>query len=95
MKVNLYATLRLQVNAKSVELPLADGSTVQQVLNALIAAYPALRGEVLDGEGHLLQYVHVFINGRDVHFLPDQLQTALYSSDLIDLFPPVGGGAFH
>ncbi len=93
MKINVYATLRLLVGAKSVDLPLPEGSTVQQTLDMLVETYPVLRNEVLDGEGRLMQYVHVFVNGRDVHFLPDNLHTALFSRDLIDLFPPVGGGA--
>ncbi len=92
MKVNFYATLRQIVGAKSIELPVTDGITVRQLIEAVIARYPALRRELLDDQGNLYSYVHVFINGRDAPYLDQGLDTRLSPDDTVSLFPPVAGG---
>jgi len=92
MVVHFYATFRPIVGGKTVEVPLAEGATVAQVLEHLFDRYPELRAQMMDGQGNLLPYVHCFVNGRDVHYLPEGLQTPLRPEDRLDIFPPVGGG---
>lgn len=92
MKVNFYATLRPLAGQKSVEFELGEGVTVQQLLDAVVTRFPAMRDELLDPEGHLFRHVHLFINGRDAPFLDNQLNTVIQPSDKIDIFPAVGGG---
>ncbi len=92
MKINFYATLRPIVGQKTVELPLADGCTVQDVLDTIVETYPPMRKELLDENGHLLQHVHLFINGRDAPYLDDMMATTIKANDKIDVFPAVGGG---
>ena len=58
----------------------------------MIRCYPALQQELLDGDGLLFGHVHIFVNGRDVPFLENTLDTRLSSSDIISVFPAVGGG---
>lgn len=93
MKINFYATFRQIVGAKTIELPLGEGITVRQLIDAIIARYPALRRELLDEQGHLYPYVHVFINGRDAPYLDEGLEARLSPDDTVSLFPPVAGGA--
>jgi molybdopterin synthase sulfur carrier subunit len=91
-RVNLYATLRPVVGARTVELALAEGATVRSVVTELVERHPALAPLLLDSTGTLHPYVHVFVNGRDAPLLPDGVETALGAQDTIDIFPAVAGG---
>ena len=44
----------------------AAGATVREVLDAVLAANPALRGYVVDDQGRLRKHVAVFVDGRMV-----------------------------
>ncbi len=92
MRVNFYATLRPIVGGKTVELPVAPGITVRDLIDELVARYPRLRAELLDEHGSLYGHVHVFVNGRDAPYLADKLDTPVASEDHLDIFPPVAGG---
>ena len=69
MKVNFFATLRQITGQKTVEFDLPDYVTAQQVLDAVIERYPAMRRDLLDENGQLHRHCHMFINGRGVPFL--------------------------
>ena len=92
MKINFYATLRPIVGQKTVELPIEEGDTVQDVLDIIVENYPDLRPELLDENGQLLGHVHLFINGRDAPYLDNMMETKINTTDKIDVFPAVGGG---
>jgi molybdopterin synthase sulfur carrier subunit len=92
MKVNFFATLRDIVGGKTVEFPLEQGVSAQEVLDAIIAKFPAMRKELLQPDGRLFGHVHFFVNGRDVQFLADDLETKILPEDVINVFPAVGGG---
>jgi sulfur-carrier protein len=42
------------------------GTTVREVLDALFAAHPQLRGYVLDDQGALRHHMVIFIDGRQI-----------------------------
>jgi MoaD family protein len=92
LKINFYATFRPIVGAKTIEVPFSEGLTVRQLVDQVIKSYPALERQLMDDQGVLLGYVHIFINGRDHYYLPAGLDTVLSERDEIDIFPPVGGG---
>ena len=92
MKVNFYATLRQIAGGKTVEFPVNDGVTAQELLDAILEKFPAMKKELLDENGRLFGHVHFFINGRDVRFLKDDLETRIQPDDVINVFPAVGGG---
>jgi molybdopterin synthase sulfur carrier subunit len=92
MNVNFYATLRLITGKKTVTLDLADGATVREVLDRCFELYPALRPELMDEDNYLRGHVHFFVNGRDVPYLEDVLETRVSRADKLDIFPAVGGG---
>ncbi|MCK4978423.1 MAG: MoaD/ThiS family protein [Anaerolineales bacterium] len=48
--------------------------------------------ELLDEHGNMYGHVHIFINGRDVQFLQDSMDSLISLDDRIDIFPAVGGG---
>jgi molybdopterin synthase sulfur carrier subunit len=93
MKVNFFATLRRIAGQKTVEFDLGERGTAQDLLNTVLTVYPDMRDELLDENGDLYRHVHLFINGRDVYFLPDNMDTVLKDTDKIDMFPAVAGGA--
>ena len=93
MRVHFYATFRDIVGHKQIEVALPDGSTVQQLLDGVLADYPGLGREMLDENGELSKHVHIFINGRGCVFLEHGLETPLSAQhDRIDFFPAVAGG---
>lgn len=92
MKVNFFATLRQVTGQKSVEFDLPDYVTAQQVLDAVIERYPAMRRDLLDENGQLHRHCHMFINGRGVPFLLDKMNTVVNPGDTVNIFPAVGGG---
>ena len=92
MKVNFFATFRPIVGGKTVEVDFTEGSTLQQLLLTLVERFPPIGAELFDENGNLRGHVHVFVNGRDSVYLADQLKTKLTAEDVINIFPPVGGG---
>lgn len=92
LQLRFHATLRPIVGGRLVEAPFAEGTTVRQVLDGIIARHPPLGPQLFDLDGRLFRHVHVFVNGRDTHFLPDGLDTVLRADDSLDVFPPVAGG---
>lgn len=92
MQVNFYATLRQISGGKTVEFPWEDGITAEMMLERIFERFPLLREQMLDAQGRLYGHVHFMVNGRDVHFLENQLETRLNPEDVISLFPAVGGG---
>ncbi|NNL84342.1 MAG: MoaD/ThiS family protein [Myxococcales bacterium] len=92
MQVNFFATLRSAVGQKTVEIPTESGDTVGSLLRRVLATYPDLEPLMLDDEGELSRYVHIFVNGRGVVHLPQRLDTPLAEDHTIDFFPAVAGG---
>ena len=92
MKVNFYATLRDIAGEKIVEIPLEHGVTAKEVLEAIIAKFPAMKKELINQNGRLYGHVHFFVNGRDIQFTEDDFETRIMPEDEISVFPAVGGG---
>jgi len=92
MKVHFFATLRDIAGGKTVEIPVDHGVTAREVLEAVIAKFPAMRKELLHPDGRLYGHVHFFVNGRDIQFTEDDLETRIMPEDVINVFPAVGGG---
>lgn len=92
MRVNFYATLRQITGGKVVHVVRNDGTTIRDVLEEILQRFPPLKEELFNEQGHLHNYVHVFVNGRDVRYLDTLLDTPLRETDEVDLFPAVGGG---
>ena len=76
---------------KQVELA---GSSVGEVVDALVAQYPSLRGQLLADDGGLNRFVNVYVNGQDVRYL-DGLATAVGERDEVRLLPAMAGGVTH
>lgn len=93
MRISLYATFRQLAGQKSLAIESCEGCTVSEVIQKIVANYPALREPWLNTEGELHAHVHVFLNGAEVPTLPEGFETHISASDELDFFPPVAGGA--
>ncbi len=74
--------------AKSVE---GAGSTLDELLNNVDAAYGGLRERLVDGE-KLRRFVNVYLNDEDVRFLGG-LETPVKDGDTVTVLPAVAGGS--
>jgi molybdopterin converting factor small subunit len=88
--VRIPPVLRGQAGgAKTVEVA---GTTVREVLEALVAAHPALRAQVFTDEGTLNRFVNVYVDGRDVRYT-GELEAAVGERDEVVILPAMAGGA--
>ena len=69
----------------------ADGATAAEVLAAVFADRPALRGYVLDDQGALRCHVAIYINGQPVRDR-NRLGDAVAPHDEIYVFQALSGG---
>ena len=69
----------------------AAGSTVGEVLNALVAEYPETGEQLFSGEGELNRFVNIYLNDEDVRVL-DGLDTTVGESDTVMILPAMAGG---
>jgi molybdopterin synthase sulfur carrier subunit len=73
---------------KQVEL---EGATVRELVDALVAKFPALRQQLLGEDGDLNRFVNVYVNGQDVRYLSG-LDTPVAERDEVRLLPAMAGG---
>ncbi len=92
MQFNLYATFRLLAGTKTLHIELPPGTTVRQAVDAVVEQRPVLRPHWLDETGEIHAHVHIFVNGHDVQNMEKGVDTLLQPDDVLDFFPPVGGG---
>jgi molybdopterin converting factor small subunit len=69
----------------------ADGQTVREVLENLVATYPSLRERVFEGDD-LPQFLNVFIDQDDIR-LREGLDTTVPAGATVILLPAVAGGS--
>ena len=82
--------LRPQVGgARSVE---ATGATLGEALNDLFAQFPAVREQIVDGEGQINRFVNVYVNNEDVR-LGDGLDTPVADGGTVIILPAMAGGS--
>jgi molybdopterin converting factor small subunit len=88
--VRIPPVLRAQVGG--VKEVAATGSTVGEVLTALVDQHPQLREQLLSPEGGLHRFVNVYLNGRDVRY-EGELEATVGPNDTLVLLPAMAGGA--
>ena len=88
VRVNVTATLRTLVGAKSVP---ADGRNVREVLDNLNSRYPGFKSQISDASGGLHRFVNIYLNDEDVRYL-NGLETPVAEDDVISILPAVAGG---
>jgi molybdopterin converting factor small subunit len=87
--VRIPPTLREQTGGER-EL-VVDGETVRDLLDDLMARFPALRRQLVDDDD-LAPFVNVYVEGEDVRTL-DGLETEVRPGATVILLPAMAGGA--
>jgi len=64
-----------------------EGASVGDLLVALEAEHPAIKGWILDERGVLRRHINVFVNGE-----PAAQDTAVGAEDRVDVLPALSGG---
>ena len=87
-RVRIPPTLRGETQGeREIE---ARGGTVRELLDDLMARFPALRGQLLEDE-ELAPFVNVFVEGEDVR-TKDGLETSVDDRSTVILLPAMAGG---
>lgn len=81
----------LRANVGGAREVAAAGGTIGEVLDTLVATYPALRDQLYTEDGELNRFVNVYVNGQDVRYL-DGRATAVAEGDEVRLLPAMAGG---
>jgi len=69
----------------------ADGANVAELLDSLDAAYPGIKGRIVDEDGKLRRFVNVYVNNDDVRF-EQNLATPTPDGAEVSVIPAVAGG---
>ena len=87
--VKVPSVLRPNVGgAKEVQV---GGGTIGEVIDGLVASYPALKDQLLTPEGDLNRFVNVYLDGQDVRYLQG-LETPVPDGETVAIIPAVAGG---
>jgi molybdopterin synthase sulfur carrier subunit len=87
--VRLPTVLRPHAGGRSTVS--AHGATIGEVLQDLVATYPAMAGQVLTEDGTLHRFVNVYVDDDDVRYL-EQLDTKVPDGATVSILPAVAGG---
>ena len=88
VSIHIPTPMRPHTEGKAVvEVP---GTTVQGVLEALGAKYPALTQRLFD-KGQVRRFINVYLNDEDIRYLSN-LATPVKEGDELAIIPAVAGG---
>jgi sulfur-carrier protein len=68
-----------------------EGSTVGELLKALVSEYPDTGEQLFAEGGDLNRFVNIYLNDEDVRVL-DGLETGVSDSDTVMILPAMAGG---
>lgn len=91
MAVDVRLPTVLRSQAQGCTTVTVDGSTIGDVLQALVDRFPSLAGQLLNDDGSLHRFVNVYVNDDDVRYL-ESLATPVKEGDEVSLLPAVAGG---
>jgi molybdopterin synthase sulfur carrier subunit len=88
-KVRIPPTLRTATGGqREVQ---AEGGTVREVIEDLVAKFPSLRGQLIADDDELAPFVNVYVGQEDVRTL-DGLDTPVADGATVILLPAMAGG---
>ena len=92
MQVSFFAAMQQIVGGRDFDVCLPVGATVCDLAEELARRWPGLREHLFTDDGALSRRVAIYVDGRDVRWLPDAEATALSEGDCVSLIPPAAGG---
>ena len=70
---------------------IADGATVNELIENILSKYPALKPHLLDSNGNLRRHFNIFVNGVHIREL-NGMETQLKDDDRVVLMASAAGG---
>ncbi len=70
----------------------SKGSTVGEVIQDVISAYPQLRERLCDEKGDVRRFINIFLNDEDIRFMKN-LDTPVNDGDSLSIIPAIAGGS--
>ena len=90
ISLRMPPVLRPQVGgARQVEVA---GSTLREALDDLFAQFPAVRDQIVDGDGQINRFVNVYVSNEDVR-LGQGLDTLVPDGSTVIVLPAMAGGS--
>jgi sulfur-carrier protein len=87
--VRIPPTLRIETGGEREVV--AEGDTVRELLDDLIARFPGLRTQLVEDDS-IASFVNVYVEGEDVRTL-DGLDTPVDAGSTVILLPAMAGGS--
>jgi molybdopterin converting factor small subunit len=87
--VRIPPTLRAETGGEREVI--AQGATVRELLDDLMATFPSLRRQIVEAD-ELAPFVNVYVGGEDVR-TRGGLETPVAESDTVILLPAMAGGS--
>ena len=92
MRVSFFASLREIVEGRDIDVSLPEGATVRDLAEELARRWPELREHLFTDEGALSRRAAIYVDGRNVRWLPDAEGTRLSEDQCVAVIPPAAGG---
>jgi len=92
MRVSFFASLREIVEGRDIDVSLPEGATVRDLAEELVRRWPELHEHLFTEEGALSRREAIYVDGRNVRWLPDAEATRLCESQCVAVIPPAAGG---
>ena len=92
MRVSFFASLREIVEGRDIDVSLPEGATVRDLAEELVRRWPELREHLFTEDGALSRRAAIYVDGRNVRWLPDAEATRLCESQCVAVIPPAAGG---
>jgi molybdopterin synthase sulfur carrier subunit len=92
MRVSFFASLREIVEGRDIDVSLPEGATVRDLAEELARRWPELREHLFTNEGALSRRAAIYVDGRNVQWLPDAEATRLSENQCVAVIPPAAGG---
>jgi MoaD family protein len=84
--------MRQIVGGRDFDVSLPVGATVRDLAEELVRRWPALREHLFTDEGTLSRSAALYVDGRNVRWLPEGEATRLSEDQSVALIPPAAGG---
>jgi adenylyltransferase/sulfurtransferase len=90
VRVRIPSPLKSLTNGKDVIE--SRGTTVREVIQQVISAYPQLRERLCDEKGNVRRFINIFLNDEDIRFMKN-METPVNNGDSLSIIPAIAGGA--
>ncbi|HKE71242.1 MAG TPA: MoaD/ThiS family protein [Nocardioidaceae bacterium] len=91
MGVSVRVPTILRTYTKGESQVTVDGATLSEVIDALDASYPGIKGRIVNEKGEVRRFVNIYVGNDDVRFA-DGLGTATPEGSSVSVIPAVAGG---